>query len=126
MSKQGHGKITAVSCSTCVHHSVCSYKEDFLDVYNAVLNANVNKCEGDGKVCMKNVMNYDFLDEIVIKCKHYYDGAKIRIDSGGMTFQPYPQPSIRDYCSKTTADNPNVGYTLTNNETKIVNVNNQL
>lgn len=73
MNEQGYGKLNAVSCSTCVHHSVCSYKEDFLDVCNAILNANVNvkKHESDGKVCTKNVMNYDFLDEIVIKCKHY-------------------------------------------------------
>lgn len=71
-NEQGRGKINAVSCSTCVHHSVCCYKEDFLDVCNAVLNANVNKREGDRKVSIKNVMNYDFLDEIVIKCKHYH------------------------------------------------------
>lgn len=116
MSEQRHEKINAVSCSTCVHHSVCSYKEDFLNVCNAVLNANVNKREGDGKVCMKNVMNYDFLDEIVIKCKHYYDGSKIRIDSNGTTFQPYPKANLCDYNTATTADNPNVGYTLTNNE----------
>lgn len=126
MSEQRHGKINAVSCSTCVHHSVCSYKEDFLDVCNAVLNANVNKREDDRKVCIKNVMNYDFLDEIVIKCKHYYDGVKIRIDSNGFTLQSYPKANLRDYNTATNADNPNVGYTLTNNETKIVNVNNQL
>lgn len=77
MSDLENVKINAVSCSTCVHHPVCSYKEDFLDVCNAVLNANVNKQEGDRKVRVKNVTNYDFLDEIVIKCKHYYNSARI-------------------------------------------------
>lgn len=90
MSEKEHAKINAVSCSTCVHHSVCSYKEDFLDVCNAVLNANVNKHEGDRKVRIKNVMNYDFLDEIVIKCKHYRKDA--------------PTPRYQD--SITTLTNP--------------------
>lgn len=114
MSEQGYGKLNAVSCSTCVHHSVCSYKEDFLDVCNAVLNTNVHKHEGGGKVCVKNVMNYDFLDEIVIKCKHY-DGAKIRINSDSIVFHPYPQPGIRDYATVSVAsDTPNSVTTISN------------
>lgn len=112
---EGHKKITGSSCSDCIHESVCCYRKDFLDICRAVAEAQVKKYE-DEKAYMKYVTTYDVVDEIVIKCKHYYDGSKIRIDSNGMTFQPYPQPNIRDYCSKTTADNPNVGYTLTNNQ----------
>lgn len=71
MSDLENVKINAVGCSTCVHNQVCSYKEDFLDVCNAVLSVNVNKHESDGKIRIKNVTKYDFLDEIEIKCKHY-------------------------------------------------------
>lgn len=113
MSDLENVKINAVSCSTCVHNQVCSYKEDFIDVCNAVLNANVDKHEGDGKMRIKNVTKYDFLDEIVIKCKHYYNGSKIRIDSNGMTLQPYP--NHRDYSTVSVAsENPNSVTTMSN------------
>lgn len=123
---EGHKKLTGSSCGDCIHESVCCYRKDFLDICKAVGDANVHKLECDGKTSMKKVIHYDILDEIVIKCKHYYDGAKIRIDSNGFTLQSYPKANLCDYNTATTADNPNVGYTLTNNETKIVNVNNQL
>lgn len=84
MSDLENVKINAVSCSTCVHNQVCSYKEDFLDVCNAVLDANVHKHEGNGKIRTTNVTNYDFLDEIVVKCKHYY-AAYYKRDNGFKT-----------------------------------------
>lgn len=53
MSDLENVKINAVSCSTCIHHPVCNYKEDFLDVCNAVFDTNVNKHCSDGMVRVK-------------------------------------------------------------------------
>lgn len=68
--------LTVSNCSDCIHKSVCSYKEDFHDVSNAVAGADVHKYIGNGKVKLTNVLAYkDILDEIVIKCKHYQKGT---------------------------------------------------
>lgn len=67
-----HAMVTRSSCNDCVHKSVCSYKEDFHDVCNAVAGADVHKYIDNRKVKITNVLTYkDILDEIAIKCKHY-------------------------------------------------------
>lgn len=114
MSKKECAKITSHNCADCIHNSVCNYKQEYLDICNAVLEANVYKQTDKNKVKISNVMNYsNILDEIVIKCKQYYDGSKIRIDSNGMTI----------YCdsvdtAETTATDPRLWhgvYTTTHN-----------
>lgn len=111
-----HAMVTRSSCNDCVHNLVCSYKKDFHDVCNAVAGADVHKHMDNGRVKITNVLAYkDILDEIVIKCKHFYDGAKIRINSDSIVFQPYPQPGIRDYSTVSVAsDTPNSVTTISN------------
>ena len=86
-------KIAGSNCVNCIHSSVC---------------------------CYKKVVLYDILDEIVIKCKHYYDESKIRMDSNGITFQAYPPVTnpCDDIDTARSTGHPydaNVSYTLTNN-----------
>lgn len=105
-----YAKVTSSNCNDCVHKSVCSYKEDFLDICNAVAGAHVNKYLSDGKIKITDVIVYkDILDEIVIKCKHF------RVDSDSITFQPYPQSNIRDWATTSVAsDTPNSVTTISN------------
>ena len=64
--------VTVTRCDDCVHKSVCSYKEDFHDICNAVAGADVHKYLGSGKVKITNVLAYkDILEDIAVKCKHY-------------------------------------------------------
>ena len=84
-------KVTGSTCINCIHNSVCCYKQDFLDICKAVSESTVTKQLGSQGMSSKGVVLYDILDEIVIKCKHYYNGEKIRMDpDGGITFQSYP------------------------------------
>ncbi len=97
--------ITYHNCANCIHNSACNYRQEYLDICNAVLEANVYKQTDRNKVKVSNVMNYsDILGEIVIKCKHFYNGEKIRVDSNGITFQPYPP--VTNPCDHTTATDP--------------------
>lgn len=115
MSEQGYGKITGSSCSDCIHQFVCCHKNDFDSIRKAVADAAVCGFKTDGKVSTKRVIHYDILDEIVIKCRRYYDGSEIRIDSNGMTFRPYPRPNLCD-CSNVSvaSDTPNSVTTISN------------
>lgn len=84
-------KVTGANCVDCIHNSVCRYKQDFLDICKAVSESTVTKQLGSLGMSSKGVALYDILDEIVIKCKHYYNGEKIRMDpNGGITFQSLP------------------------------------
>ena len=58
-------------CTHCVHRDVCIYKQDYLDILKAVENATVTKNTPDGKITMKEVIHYDFIGEISVKCKYY-------------------------------------------------------
>lgn len=64
-------KVTGSSCMDCIHNSVCSYKQDFLDICSAVAESKVVKQLGSQGMSSKKVALYDVLDEIVIKCKYY-------------------------------------------------------
>ena len=41
--------IKEVSCIRCLHQEVCKYKQDFLDICNAVSSSTVNRPCEDGK-----------------------------------------------------------------------------
>ena len=64
--------IKEVSCTRCLHQEVCKYKQDFLDICNAVSSSTVNRpCEDGKKVEMTPITNLDFLGGIKIECRYY-------------------------------------------------------
>lgn len=61
-----------VSCTRCLHQEVCKYKQDFLDIWNAVSRSTVNRpCEDGKKVQTTPITNFDFLGGIQIECRYY-------------------------------------------------------
>lgn len=57
-------------CTRCVHREVCIYKQDFIDIINAVENAAVIQ-ETPDVIASKKVTQYDFIGGIIISCKYY-------------------------------------------------------
>lgn len=63
--------IKEVSCTLCAHQEVCAYKQDYIDILEAVENVAVTKDTADGKIALKKVTNYDFISGISVGCKYY-------------------------------------------------------
>ena len=64
--------IKEVSCTRCLHQEVCRYKQDFLDICNAVSSSIVNRsCEDGKKVKTIPITNFDCLGGIQIECRYY-------------------------------------------------------
>ena len=64
--------IKEVSCTRCLHQEVCKYKQDFLDICNAVSRSTVNRpCEDGKKVQTTPITNLDCLGGIQIECRYY-------------------------------------------------------
>lgn len=64
--------IKEVSCTRCLHQEVCKYKQDFLDICNAVSSSTVNRpCEDGKKVQTTPITNLDCLGGIQIECRYY-------------------------------------------------------
>ena len=64
--------IKEVSCTQCLHQEVCKYKQDFLDICNAVSSSTVNRpCEDGKKVQTTPITNFDCLGGIQIECRYY-------------------------------------------------------
>lgn len=63
--------VMETQCTQCTHKDVCMHKNDFLDIHNAVFNAEVYKNHEDGSVSMRKVVDFDCLDDIVIKCRYF-------------------------------------------------------
>ena len=64
--------IKEVSCTRCLHQEVCKYKQDFLDICNAVSSSTVNRpCEDGKKVQTIPITNLDCLGGIQIECRYY-------------------------------------------------------
>ena len=64
--------IKEVSCTQCLHQEVCKYKQDFLDICNAVASSIVNRpCEDEKKVEKIPVTNFDCFGYIKIECRYY-------------------------------------------------------
>lgn len=61
-----------VPCTRCLHQEVCKYKQDFLDICNAVSSSIVNRpCEDGKKVKTTPIANFDCLGGIQIECRYY-------------------------------------------------------
>ena len=59
--------IKEVSCTKCLHQEVCRYKQDFLDICNAMSSSVLNR----PKVEMTPITNLDWLGGIKIECRYY-------------------------------------------------------
>lgn len=58
-------------CTQCSHKKVCMHMNDFCDIHGAVFNAEVLIHHEDGTVSMRKVVDFDCLDDIVIKCRYF-------------------------------------------------------
>ena len=110
--------IKEVSCTRCLHQEVCKYKQDFLDIYNAVSSSMVNRpCEDGKKVKTTPITNFDCLGGIQIECRYYqmqainpklFDPAIITYHGGTVT-----SPSTIDIKPSTIESNPYTIYNTT-------------
>ena len=57
-------------CTRCAHREVCIYKQDYIDILNAVENAAVIQ-ETPDVIASKKVIHYDFIGGISVSCKYY-------------------------------------------------------
>ena len=111
--------IKEVSCTRCLHQEVCKYKQDFLDICNAVSSSTVNRpCEDGKKVKTTPIANFDCLDGIQIECRYYqmqainprlFDPGIITSYYGGTVTSP---PTI-DIKPSTIESNPYTIYNTT-------------
>ena len=63
--------VMETQCTQCTHKDVCMHKNDFLDIHNAVFNAEVYKNHEDGRVSMQKVTNFEFVRDIIIRCQYF-------------------------------------------------------
>lgn len=85
MSNASKGLIET-QCATCNHKDVCSYKETYTKILNAVSNAYVElPCKDEKKLSMKKIVEFDFINNISITCCHYQNWTNVYRDSGGLS-----------------------------------------
>ena len=60
-------------CTRCAHRNVCAYKDDCLSVIETVSKTTVNKQLPDGRVEVKPIKNFDFIEDVSITCRYYYN-----------------------------------------------------
>lgn len=65
--------VMETACTRCYHKEVCKYKQDFLDITKAVLEAEVTKHGDDGRISMKRVTDFECLGEIRVYCPYFTD-----------------------------------------------------
>lgn len=64
-------RVKKTLCTLCAHKEVCTHKKDFLDIIEAIENASITRDAPDGKITSRKVIDYDFVSEISVGCKHY-------------------------------------------------------
>ena len=65
-----NSEVKETLCTRCAHREVCIYKQDYLDILDAVENAIVVKDIPD-EIILKKVIHYDFISGISVGCKYY-------------------------------------------------------
>ena len=110
--------IKEVSCTRCLHQEVCKYKQDFLDICNAVSSSMVNRpCENGKKVETTPITNFDCLGGIQIECRYYQAPAiNPKLFDPGIT--TYYRDTVTNPCaieikSSTIESNPYTIYNTT-------------
>ena len=64
-----NSEVKETLCTRCAHREVCIYKQDYLDIIDAVENAIVVKDIPD-EIILKKVTHYDFISGISVSCKY--------------------------------------------------------
>ena len=109
--------IKEVSCTRCLHQEVCKYKQDFLDICNAVSSSTVNRpCEDRKKVQTTPITNFDFLGGIQIECRYYQMQAiNPRLFDPGIVYHgdTVTSPPTIDIKPSTIESNPYTIYNTT-------------
>lgn len=68
-------------CSTCNHNGVCSHKEEYEKILKSVSNACVElPCEDEKNPSMKKVVDFDFVGDISVSCRHYQNWTDVYRD----------------------------------------------
>ena len=68
------------ACTSCAHKDVCKYKEGYLKVCDAASNTNVtlkDHCEDGVRARIIPVANFDCVEYIEVRCKHYERASDI-------------------------------------------------
>ena len=68
------------ACTSCAHKDVCKYKEGYLKVCDAASNINVtlkDYCEDGVRARIIPVANFDCVEYIEVRCKHYERASDI-------------------------------------------------
>lgn len=68
------------ACTSCAHKDVCKYKEGYLKVCDAASNINVtlkDHCEDGVRARIIPVANFDCVEYIEVRCKHYERASDI-------------------------------------------------
>lgn len=65
------GEYRPKTCETCIHNVVCSNKEDFKAVQDAIDNLSIPL--GDKR--LKRLTDFDWINSVRINCKYYAASA---------------------------------------------------
>ena len=65
-----NSEVKETLCTRCAHREVCIYKQDYIDILNAVENATLTRNTPD-EIASKKVTQYDFISGISVSCKYY-------------------------------------------------------
>ena len=65
-----NSEVKETLCTRCAHREVCIYKQDYIDILNAVENAAVIQ-ETPDVIASTKVTQYDFISGISVGCKYY-------------------------------------------------------
>lgn len=62
-------------CASCVHRSVCMYKDNFLSAHNAI--SDVTVYLGDNR--MIRLRDIQWIEPVALRCKNYYNAQEASI-----------------------------------------------
>lgn len=73
-------------CTFCSHKEVCSYKETYAKILNAMSNASVEiPCDDLEKIQFKRVADFDFINRISVNCGYYQNWTDAYHDGDDIT-----------------------------------------
>lgn len=63
-----------IACSRCIHSDVCTHKQDFIDMNNAIFDATVSRAYENGNgtaYSLKRVTDFECFGSITITCRYF-------------------------------------------------------